>query len=1007
MLPGEEPLKAGEQAYWRGTSKDGSATAFEAEGTLYVRLDDQETKEVAAGEPIFAGVSEDGGYVFYVVPAGSEEAGVIHRFDTATGGDVVVNPGDEGLIVNVSGDGSHVYFISEAQLDGSEGTVGEPNLYVWSGGTPEFVVTVLPSDLSHSSDASNLYPGLGTWTEAVVNRPADTEQGPGADSSRTTPDGTVIVFESKAKLTSYENEEHTEIYRYADGTAGPECVSCNFGRPPEPGREAQLQNLILTPTSDIIHNLSDDGSRVFFETEEALVPEDTDGVNDIYEWSEEAGAAKLISSGTTLTYPVAPGIGAELRPTVLFSVTPSGDDVLFLSQDALAPGAPGGGAIALYDARVNGGFPPPPETATCLEDGCKSPANAITSSSLGLPSESLAGAGNVKPKKKHRRHCRHRKHKCKPKHRKGKRPARAHSASVVVSEAPARAEVGGAATQAPSSQVTPASSEEVVASGSAAPVTKAIEPPVKYGIEEVSANLSPPAAGAHPDFSNDLLLNHIFKENGMLSENMGRTEEVAVSIPPGLIGNINAVPRCTTGELYGLNCPPDSQVGISAVYVTFVGPRFSEPIYNLVPPHPDKEIARLGFIAGLFPAFIDIHVRTAGDYGVTATVYGTSGMVSLVGAETTLWGNPASPVHDEQRLTAVEAIGCITACEAEKEGPNGEPIKGERASGIPVDQRKAFMSNPSACQSGQVDFAVKSYQLPDTFTAQAPLPDITDCTGLPFAPSFEAEPTNHTAGAPTGLKTKLILPQHLGEEERSTATMREARVTLPAGMQIAAGAANWIGTCSEEQVGFHEEVDTACPDNSKLGTATIASPDLPEPIEGAIYQRTPTPGHQFGLWLTADALGLHIKLPGELEPDKNTGRLTAVFRDLPQVPAEEIDLNVWGGPRAPLQNPDHCGTFTTDYAFSPHSDDPAATGRSQMQITEGCSQGFSPTIHAGVTNPIAGKFSPFVFDLTRPDGDQALRGFDLHLPAGELAKIKGVPLCPDPDAAAASCPAGS
>ncbi|HWC47596.1 MAG TPA: hypothetical protein VG448_01800 [Solirubrobacterales bacterium] len=318
------------------------------------------------------------------------------------------------------------------------------------------------------------------------------------------------------------------------------------------------------------------------------------------------------------------------------------------------------------------------------------------------------------------------------------------------------------------------------------------------------------------------------------------------------------------------------------------------------------------------------------------------------------------------------------------------------------------MTNPSACQEGSVDFAVKSYQLPgQLFTASDPLEAITNCTGLPFAPTFEAEPTSHAAGAATGLKTKLVLPQHLLASERATATMREARVTLPEGMQVAAGAANWIGTCSDQQVGYHEEVDTACPDNSKLGTATIVSPALSTPIEGTIYQRSPRPGHQLGLWLTSDALGMHIKLPGELEPDKNTGRLTAVFRDLPQVPVEEIDLNVWGGPRAPLQNPDHCGTFTTDFSFSPHSDDPAAIGQSQMQITEGCNQGFSPTLDAGATEPTAGKFSPFVFDLNRDDGQQALRGFELHLPDGELAKLKGVPFCSDADAAAGTCPESS
>jgi len=237
--------------------------------------------------------------------------------------------------------------------------------------------------------------------------------------------------------------------------------------------------------------------------------------------------------------------------------------------------------------------------------------------------------------------------------------------------------------------------------------------------------------------------------------------------------------------------------------------------------------------------------------------------------------------------------------------------------------------------------------------------------------------------------------------------MREARVTLPAGMQIAAGAANWIGTCSEAEVGFHEEVDARCPDASKLGTAKLSSPYLSQPLEGALYQRTPRPGHQFGLWLVSDSLGLHVKIPGELQPDGATGRLTAVFSDLPQVPVEEIDLKVWGGPRAPLQNPSTCGTYSVDFSFAPHSQDPAIIGADQVRITGGCDRGFSPRLDAGVTNPVAGKFSPLIVDLIREDDNQAMRGFELELPDGELAKIKGVPLCTGAAASSGDCPLDS
>ncbi len=306
-------------------------------------------------------------------------------------------------------------------------------------------------------------------------------------------------------------------------------------------------------------------------------------------------------------------------------------------------------------------------------------------------------------------------------------------------------------------------------------------------------------------------------------------------------------------------------------------------------------------------------------------------------------------------------------------------------------------------------FSFKSYQLPgQVFTKSAPLTAITNCVGLPFAPTFTATPTNKTAGAPTGLKTTLTLPQVEEAGIKGTSTMREARVTLPEGMTIAAGAADGLAACSEAQVGYHEEVDAACPDASKLGTATIISPALPKPLQGALYQRTPEEGRLFGLWLVTDDLGLHVKLPGEIEANKETGQLTAVFSDLPQVPVSEISLDVWGGPRAPLKNPDSCGTYSTSYAFTPHSSDPTVNGQSQMTIDQGCEVGgFSPKLSAGATNPIAGAFSPFVLDVTRGDGEQNLGGIEVRLPEGELAKLAGVPLCPEEAAASGSCPSTS
>jgi hypothetical protein len=1002
LLPSNEPPAAGEQAFYKGVSKDGTTVAFMIGETLYARVDNAATLKVAEGEPVFAGISTDGRYLFYV--AGGE-SGTIHRYDVQTAADVEVNPTTVAEVVNVSADGSHVYFISKEEV-GGEGAVGEPNMFVWrEDSSVHLVATVEPSDLIRTSGDLPGFPALNRWTSDAVNPSQGTVlHGPGGESSRTTPNGSVLIFESRARLTGYDNTGHTEIYRYDDEDEHIICVSCNFGLGEATG-EAQLENLHMVPTPILIHNLTDDGSRVFFETGEPLVEEDTDGVNDIYEWQAdgERGTVGLISSGKSIDYPllILGGQPAAPTPNIILSITPDGKDVDFLSEDELVREAGTGGVPAIYDARVNGGFPVPPPIGACAEEACR-PLSDLKSPGLQVqPSENVQRNGNAKNHRKH--HCsrskkhkngsKAKKHQCgagKPTKKKRAAAAASSASPLLQTEGSGTAAAPAAEGDAPSDDVTSRSAVNAAAEGEFA----------EFGIESADAVESTSVAGGHPDFTTRFVINHLVL--GGLPRGKALVKSVSISLPPGLLGNPNSIPKCSTAQLDAYaNCPIDSQVGVTKVAVDRQPGRLTEPIYNLVPPHPDDEIARLGFLAVGYPVFIDLSVRTAGDYEVVATVHDAPGLAPLLESEAIIWGNPADESHDPERLTAKEALDCTsgTACEAEN---------GERPSGIPVEQRKAFMTNPSACQEGVVDFDVTSYQLPSqVFHARAPLPTTTQCVGLPFAPTFNAEPTSHVAGAPTGLKSQLVLPQHLGTEERATATMREARVTLPAGMQVAAGAANWIGTCSDAQVGYHEEVDAACPDNSKLGTATIISPALSTAIEGTIYQRSPQPGHQLGLWLTADALGLHVKLPGELEPDKETGRLTAVFRDLPQVPVEEIDLNVWGGPRAPLENPDHCGTFTTSFSFSPHSNDPAATGQSQMQITEGCDQGFSPTLHAGVTEPTAGKFSPFVFDLNRDDGQQALRGFELKLPDGELAKLKGVPLCNDADAAAAYCPAGS
>src|SRR5206468_2809608 len=131
-------------------------------------------------------------------------------------------------------------------------------MYVWSGGSPTFIATVLPSDLVKTSSDPEDAAGLTAWTTGVVDASPTAESsaaisGPGHESSRTTPDGTVIAFESKAQLTPYDNAGHTEIYRYEDGAEAPICVSCGPGAGPATA-DARFQRLASVPAYIAVGN---------------------------------------------------------------------------------------------------------------------------------------------------------------------------------------------------------------------------------------------------------------------------------------------------------------------------------------------------------------------------------------------------------------------------------------------------------------------------------------------------------------------------------------------------------------------------------------------------------------------------------------------------------------------------------------------------------------------------------------------------------------------------------
>lgn len=410
LLPGN--VTPSEDANYLGASSDGSSVVFSVGSAIYERRDNAATLKVTDGPAGFAGVSQNGDKVFYL------ENEKLFVFDAGSGESTGVIETGNPELVNISPDGSHVYFVSNAVLSGGEendqgssAEVGAENLYAWDAGSSatRFIGALDPSDVSGEGfETPGVEVGLTEWLSQNVNPNPSQVVGPANNPSRTTANGSVLVFQSHASLTKYDSGGHSEIYRYDAVSHALGCVSCSpIELPASSGARLESPKSSTSPVNalTVIHNVSDDGGRVFFETAESLTPRDVDGSTDVYEWRAGKGLF-LISSGRS--GPDVP-IGAASRANYLYSATPDGDDVFIITKDALVPEAGDGGVPAIYDARVGGGFPGG-SVEPCSGDACQAGSSAPALS--GVASAELRGPGNVK------RHHR-RKHRKKPHHKRG------------------------------------------------------------------------------------------------------------------------------------------------------------------------------------------------------------------------------------------------------------------------------------------------------------------------------------------------------------------------------------------------------------------------------------------------------------------------------------------------------------------------------------------------------------------------------------------------------------
>jgi hypothetical protein len=322
-------------------------------------------------------------------------------------------------VLGGSEEGSYLYFLANGVLgDGAsegaahgtcgplrgvaQGISGVCNLYVWHNGQINYIAQLHPENegVGSASDIYDIAPVAYVGGGDIA--PAQ---------ARVTPDGRTAVFRSAQSLTGYENEGVPEYYRYVYDQVGVRCLTCNpAGSPPSSGPSLSsltVQRAPREPAAQQSRNLSGSGDRFFFESTEGLLPADTNGIRDVYEWEApdaaepddtctESSPAYVPPSEGCL-YLISPGTGT--RPSYFADASDDGDDAFFYTAQPLVA-QDKDELVDIYDARVGGGIPSQEEgePAQCAGGDCKGSVQS-TPSQQAARNASAAAAGNVTPLK--------------------------------------------------------------------------------------------------------------------------------------------------------------------------------------------------------------------------------------------------------------------------------------------------------------------------------------------------------------------------------------------------------------------------------------------------------------------------------------------------------------------------------------------------------------------------------------------------------------------------------
>jgi hypothetical protein len=574
----------------------------------------------------------------------------------------------------------------------------------------------------------------------------------------------------------------------------------------------------------------------------------------------------------------------------------------------------------------------------------------------------------------------------------------------------------------------------------------------QFGIASFSTSASSTQAGAHADYTTAFSLN-----TDALGNPIDQLKNLQFALPSGVVGDPQAIERCSDEEFQNFNCPSDAQVGVvnaSLVVCKGVSTTLSAQAEagamtvdvangaELCGDAPENtitvgsgagtETANIAYVNGN-ELTLEAPLANTHPAGETLTHVAVPETVPAA-----LFNMQPSPGHVATFAASVLVGTIVLQADVRKDGSYGLDatvndlttfitVQGASTTlwGVPADpshdaQRcgelglscgasgaapAAFMVNPTNCAAGplQSTLTVESWQ-GHSAVASASEPAVTGCEALSMAPTLTVTPETTQADTPTGYDIDIHNPQSSDPYGTATPALKNVSLTLPVGTAISAGVANGLQGCSDEQLAAE-----SCPDAAKVGSVEVTTPLLADRLTGAIYVGTPTPSQMYRLFLLVSGDNVTAKLTGRVEPDPLTGQLTVVFEENPQVPLSDIDVKMFGGPDAALSNPQACGPATSSAQISSYAGQTASPTSTFVVDSNGqggscpASAPFGPGFSAGTTSPLAGGFSPFTLTISRTDGQQDISAITTQLPPGLLAVLKSVVPCPEPQASQGAC----